>query len=261
MQASTINGVNRLPDYVKREIYARIIAPELLQRFQLSSELLSAEGIDLLKIHCPTGSSNVEMALKHTPNFEDPIFFGHLTDNLAGQVHILLYVLNDPESPRFNVDKMPDGTKTFFGTQCRNMEAELAAMQFGLAPGQIRRGLRLLNPAIRSFEVFVSSLGHDIYFTEPLYYHNAIIFEHYGFSYARGKKLMERIQKGFSPSGDLLIKLDGTSPFRSSSAAYSIRKRSWAIHDGILGEPFTNVTMFKHIGKLSGIDTSSGCDW
>ncbi len=261
MQASTINGVNRLPDYEKREIYARIIAPELLQRFQLSSELLSEEGIDLLKIHCTSGSSNVEMELRHKPNFEDPILFGHLTDNLAGQVHILLYVLNDPDSPRFNVDKMPDGTKTLFGTRCRNLEAELAAMQFGLAPGQIRRGLRLLYPAIRSFEVFISSLGHDIYFTEPLYYHNAIIFEHYGFSYAKGKKLMERIQKGFSPSGDLLKKLDNSSPFKPLSAASSIRKRSWSIHDGILGEPFTDVTMFKHIGKFAGIDTSSGCVW
>jgi hypothetical protein len=261
MQASTINGVNRLPEFTKRETYARIIAPELLQRFHISSDLLSQEGIDLLTMHCSPGSSSVEMELRHIPNFEDPILFGHLTDNLTGQVHILLYVLNDPDSPRFNVDKMPDGRKTFFGTQCRNLEAELAAMQFGLAPGQIRRGLRLLNPAIRSFEDFVTSLGHELYFTEPLYYHNAIIFEHYGFSYTKGKKLMERIQKGFSPTGDLLGKLDGSSPFRAPSAASSIRMRSWAIHDGILGEPFTDVTMFKHVGKSAGMDTSSGCGW
>lgn len=261
IQASTINGVNRLPDYAKREIYARIIAPELLQRFNLSPDLLSEEGIDLLKLYCPSGSSSVEMALFHKPNFEDPILFGHLTDNLAGQVHILLYVLNDPESPRFDVDRMPDGRKTLFGTRCRNVEAELAAMEYGLAPGQIRRGLRLLNPAIRSFEVFVKSLGHDLYFTEPLYYHNAIIFEHYGFNYAKGKKLMERIQIGFGSTGDLIKKLDYSTPFRHPSAASSIRKRSWAIHDGILGEPFTNVTMFKHVGKLAGIDTSSGCAW
>ncbi len=261
MQASTINGVNRLPEYIKREIYARIIAPELLQRFHISPELLSEKGIDLFKITCWPESSNVEMELHHTPNSEDPILFGHLADNLSGQVHILLYVLNDPESPRFDVDRMPDGRKTFFGTQFRNLDAELAAMQYGLAPGQIRRGLRLLHPAIRSFEVFVSSLSHDLYFTEPLYYHNAIIFEHYGFTYAKGKKLMERIQKGFSITGDLISKLDDSSPFRSLSAAQSIRKRSWAIHDGILGEPFTNVTMFKHVGKLAGIDTSSGCVW
>lgn len=261
MQASTISGVNRLPDFVKREIYARIIAPELLQRFHISPDLISEEGVDLLKIVCPEHSSSVEIALYHKPNFNDPILFGHLTDNLTGQVHILLYVLNDPDSPRFDVDRMPDGRKTLFGTVCRNIDSELAAMQFGLAPGQIRRGLRLLNPAIRCFEVFVSSLGHDLYFTEPLYYHNAIIFEHYGFAYAKGKKLMDFIQKGFSPTGALLQKLDNSSPFRPLSAASSIRKRSWAIHDGILGEPFTDVTMFKHIGKSAGIDTSSGCIW
>lgn len=261
MHASTIYGVNNLPGYEKREIYARIIAPELLQRFNIPPDLLTEEGTDLLKITCPERSSSVEMELHHIPGFEDPILFGHLTDNLTGQVHILLYVLNDPESPRFDVDRMPDGRKTMFGTLCRNIQAEIAAMEYGLAPGQIRRGLRLLKPAICSFETFVSSLGHELYFTEPLYYHNAIIFEHYGFSYAKGKKLMERIQYGFSSTGDLVKKLDNSSPFKSPSAASSIRLRSWAIHDGILGEPFTNVTMFKHVGKSAGIDTSSGCVW
>lgn len=261
MQASTINGVNRLPDHIKREIYGRIIAPELLQRFNISPQFLSDEGIDLLKINCSPESSSVEMVLHHKPNFEDPVFFGHLTDSVTGQVHILLYVLNDPHSPRFDVDRMPDGRKTLFGTLCRNNEAELAAMQYGLAPGQIRRGLRMLNPAIRSFEAFVESLGHDLYFTEPLYYHNAVIFEHYGFAYAKGKKLMERIQIGFSETGDLIKKLNDSTPFKIPSAASSIRMRSWAIHDGILGEPFTDVTMFKHVGKSAGIDTSPGCNW
>lgn len=261
MQASTISGVNSLPEHEKREIYARIIAPELLQRFNIPPNFLSKDGIDLLQIVSSSRGSSVEMELRHIPDFEDPILFGHLTDNLTGQVHILLYVLNDPASPRFNVDRMPDGRKTLFGTVCRNIDAELAAMQYGLAPGQMRSGLRMLKPAIHSFEVFVSSLGHNIYFTEPLYYHNAIIFEHYGFAYAKGKKLMEYIQKGFDTDGDLIQMLDDSSPFRSPSAAFSIRKRSWAIHDGILGEPFTNVTMFKPVGKMAGINTSSGCSW
>jgi len=260
-QVSSISSINRLPDYIKREIYARIIAPELLERLHISPQLLSEEGVDLLKLNYPSESPTVEMALFHKPDFEDPVFFGHLTDNLMGQVHILLYIVNDPDSPRFDVDRMPDGRKTLFGTLCRNIEAEKAALEFGLAPGQIRRGLRLLYPAIRSFEGFVRSLGHDLYFTEPLYYHNAIIFEHYGFAYAKGKKLMERIQKGFSDTGELINKLDDSSPFRSPSAATSIRKRSWAIHDGILGEPFTDVTMFKQVGKSAGLDTSSGCGW
>lgn len=72
---------------------------------------------------------------------------------------------------------------------------------------------------------------------------------------------MERIQAGFSPQGDLLPRLDGSNPFRQPEAAGSIRLRSWAIHDGILGHPFTNVTMYKRVGKSAGMSTCQDCDW
>ena len=134
-------------------------------------------------------------------------------------------------------------------------------MQAGLSPGQIRRGPGMLSAATKTFEKFVESLGHDLYFTEPLYYHNAIIFERLGFSYQLGRRRMEKIQQGFSPGGNLLPLLDGSTPFRIPEAANSIRLRSWAIHDGIFGEPFTNFTMYKRIGKHAGISTSSDCEW
>ncbi|MCE7921358.1 MAG: hypothetical protein DYG85_17950 [Chloroflexi bacterium CFX1] len=105
------------------------------------------------------------------------------------------------------------------------------------------------------------TLGHEMYFVEPLYYHNAVIFERYGFSYQMGKRLMESIHAGFQPGGDLSSQLDGSNAFRKSEAAGSIRKRSWAIHDGILGEPFTNVTMYKRVGKQAGVVTAPGCNW
>lgn len=131
----------------------------------------------------------------------------------------------------------------------------------GLAPGQVRRGLRLLGQAIEAFEVFVTELGHDLYFVEPLYYHNAVIFERYGFAYQMGKRLMESIHAGFQTGGDLAAQLDGSNEFRQAEAAQKIRKRSWAIHDGLLGEPFTNVTMYKRIGKNAGINTTPNCEW
>jgi hypothetical protein len=184
-----------------------------------------------------------------------------MTDTINGQIHILLYILNDPDAARFDVDRMPDGSMTRFGTLKRNLGAEESAMAAGLAPGQVRHGLRLLAPAIKSFEQFVSSLGHDIYFIEPLYYHNAVIFERYGFTYQIGRKLMERIESGFAEGGDLNTLLNDSSHFRSKNAAHSIRLRSWAIYDGILGDHFTNVTMYKHVGKLTGITTCPSCTW
>lgn len=257
----TISGVNRLPEQQKLEIYSRIIPPALLERYELEPPFLSGEGLPLLKLTCAQGCSDTELKLHHQVGFPDPVLYGHITDTVNGQVHVLLYILNDPDSPRFDVDRMPDGTPTKFGIYDRNIPAELAAMEYGLAPGQVRKGLRMLGQAIDAFEVFVASLGNEFYFADPLYYHNAILFEHYGFTYERGRRLMQRIQQGFEAGGDLLGRLDSSSPFRNPGAAGSIRLRSWAIHDGLLGEPFTNVTMYKRIGKSFGTDTSSGCPW
>ncbi|MDH5507351.1 MAG: hypothetical protein OEZ02_09030 [Anaerolineae bacterium] len=260
MQPSSIAGINRLPYNEKREIYNRSIPPELLDRFHLNPYLVDETGNDLLVINGPAGSNSVEMSLYHQIGFRDPILYGHFSDTLNGRIHILLYIMNDPEAIRFDVDRLEDGTATMFGTHKRNLEAEMGAMEAGLCPGQIRQGLHLASSARETFDEFIANLGHDRYFVEPLYYHNATIFERYGFAYQSGRKRMEKIHARFTDQGELLEKLDG-SPFRSSAAANSIRLRSWAIHDGILGEAFTNVTMYKIIGKDAGINTAPGCKW
>lgn len=260
MHPSTIGGINNLPEAEKRAIYSRYIPPALLDRFDLP-DTDSQRIQSFLDFRFEPGSTAVEMSLFHEKRFPDPILYAHLTDTMNGQIHILLYILNDPASERFSVDKLEDGTPTRFGTRFRNLPAEQAALQAGLAPGQVRRGLRLLGDAIRTFEGFVRSLGHDMFFAEPLYYHNAVLFERYGFSYQMGRRRMERIQSGFQPGGELAVQLDGSNPFRQPEAAGSIRRRSWAIHDGLLGEPFTDVTMYKRLGKDAGVTTTAGCSW
>jgi hypothetical protein len=258
MQPFTIGGINQLPEEENRVIYARSIPKELIERFHLPG---LTENQTLLQIRFAEGSSDVEMRVYHQAGFQDPVLYAHLADTLNGQIQVLLYILNDPESPRFDVDRMPDGSPTRFGTLKRNREAEKAAMDYGLAPGQVRRGLRLLRPAITEFETFLTGLGHEMYFIEPLYYHNAVIFERYGFAYQKGKRRMEKIHAGFQPGGEYHQKLNGSTPFRSANAANSIRLRSWAIHDGILGEPFTDVTMYKRVGKIATVSTTPGCAW
>jgi hypothetical protein len=260
MPPSTIGGINLLPEPEKRAIYSRYIPASLLEKFNIPP-LTSAAGHNLLQFQFASGSSDVEMRLYHDINFPDPILYGHLTDTMNGQIHTLLYILNDPDSPRFDVDKMADGSPTQFGTLRRNIEAEEKALDAGLAPGQVRRGLRMLGEAIESFEKFITALGHEMYFVEPLYYHNAVIFERYGFSYQMGKRLMDSIHTGFQLGGDLHALLDGSNPFRQPEAANGIRQRSWAIHDGLLGEPFTNVTMYKRVGKNAGVNTTPNCKW
>jgi hypothetical protein len=260
MAVSSVASINRLPAAGQRALYKQLIPPEILAAFNLSEDLKDAEGHDLFHITGAPGSSDVELKLYHQHGFEDPIIYGHLTDTLNGQIHILLYVMNDPAAPRFDVDRLPDGTPTSFGTAHRNLEAERTAMEAGLLPGQVRAGLHLLGEARVAFEVFVRSLGHDRYFVEPLYYHNAIIFERYGLRYQRGRRRMESIHAGFQPGGELHAQLDG-STFRPQHAGDSLRLRSWAIHDGVLGGPYSNVTMYRVIGQQDETNTAPGVKW
>jgi len=55
--------------------------------------------------------------------------------------------------------------------------------------------------------------------------------------------------------------LDGSTPFRRADAWKTIRGRSWAIHDGILGEPWHGIRMYKQVGKHAGMDTFPGGEY
>ena len=261
MKPKSIASINQLPQKEKEAIYSRFIPNKLLQQFNMQADFMDADGRSLLTLRANEGSTDVVLDLRHEFGAQDPLLYTHLTDTMNGQIHVLLYIVNDPNSPRFGIDKMPDGTPTEFGVFRRNHIEEEKAVIAGLAPGQVRQGLRLLKYAIPAFDEFVQALGHDVYFIEPLSYHNAIVFERYGFSYQKGRRLMMRINEGFQPDGDLFIKLDDSTPFRKSSFYRSIRGRSWAIHDCILGEPYTDVTMYKKIGKNAGLNTFPDGKW
>jgi hypothetical protein len=72
---------------------------------------------------------------------------------------------------------------------------------------------------------------------------------------------MKRINAGFHEGGELYAKLDRSTPFRIPEHAQSIRGRSWALHDGILGHPYSDVTMYKRVGKHAGIETFPAAVW
>jgi hypothetical protein len=68
---------------------------------------------------------------------------------------------------------------------------------------------------------------------------------------------MEWVHGEFQPGGLLFKKLDRSTPFRRPAMAHTIRGRSWAIHDGILGEPWPalEVRMFKRVGQDAEVCT------
>ena len=260
MKAYSISGVNNLSQKERREIFLHLVPQELFDRFSLPPNLVDGQGNNLLFIEGEQGGQSLELRMYHQVGFQDPILYCHMVDTLNGQIHVLLYIMNDPNSPRYNIDVLPDGTRTKFGTKTRNLEEELRAMEAGLLPGQIRSGLNILSQAVTSFENFIENLGQNIYFNEPLYYHNAIIFERYGFNYQSGKKKMENIHTRFLEDENVINKF-GSTPFRKPEAQHSIFYRTWAIHDGILGESFDGVTMYKIIDKKGRISTAPGIHW
>lgn len=256
---SSIREINKLPDAEKWAIYETLIPKRVIQEFDINLDPQRAQ--PHLRYVCPAGSRAMEIYIKRNPMDRDPLIYLNIADTFNQQLIVLLVVVNDPYAERFNVDTDQYGNLTNFGTSGRNLAAELAALKAGLAPGQIRRGLRLFREAVPVFEAFIQKMGHDIFMIEPLAYHNAIIFERYGFNYMRGFKDMTLIHEGFLPGGELALRLNSDNPFRQPRFANSIRGRSWAIHDGILGHPFTGFQMYKRVGHHAQVESFPDAKW
>lgn len=252
----SIRQINGLPRAEKLTIYSDLILPELLTRYGISPKTFKDSlGNRLVELICEAGTGFVEIEIWPAPQARDPLLSLQIADTVSAQLEVLLFVINDPQGERFDVDRDWQGRRTKFGKMHRNIPEEIRAMQAGLAPGQVRRGLRLTSTLIPQLERFVARIGHDMFFIEPLAYHNAIHFERHGFAYMIGQSKMEWIHTEFAPGRVLYQRLDGSTPFRQPEFASTVRGRSWAIHDGILGEPWSGVQMYKRVGHHAGICT------
>jgi hypothetical protein len=258
---SSIRNINMLPEAEKFAVYRQLIPTWVFDCYGIDSETLLKDGRPVVTIRGPANSRAVEIRVVANPGDRDPLTYLNMIDTFSNQLMVLLMVINDPDAPRFDIDVDEDGNPNHFATQGRNIPAEIQALAAGLAPGQIRRGLRAAKASVPLFETFVEQMGHKMFSIEPLSYHNAVSFERYGFAYITGRKQMEFIHQEFLPGGTLHQQLDGSTPFRHPDAHLTIRGRSWAIHDGILGYPFTGFQMYKRLGEHSGVNTFPDAHW
>lgn len=234
---SSIRRLSNLYRLEKEGIYRILIPPVLYQRYRVDPVTLCNErGERVVRFFCPPGDRTCLVEMKF-PATEDPIYSLQLTDSAdLTQIELDFVVVNDPLSSKFDTHVDELGRDTLFGWASRNLTEEQKAMEAGLFPGQVRKGLGLTRDLIRVLEFFCRMMNLKSIRLEALFYHNAVTYERYGFSYFSSYQMMKRIHEGFQPGGKIFEKLDGSTPFRKPEFAQTVRGRSWAIHDGILLE-------------------------
>jgi len=258
----SIHELNNLPEEWKEALCRILIPSALLIRYGIHPiKLTNRAGQRLASFHYEPGSFALHLSVRHQPDAEDPLYQLGLQENSLGQIVVAFMSTNDPDANRFDVDRDEGGQPTLLGTARRHLAAEVRALGAGLAPGQVREGLRLFSHVMPRMEAFLIALGQDSVIVEPLAYHNAILFERHGFTYTQGRRAMEWIHQAFQPGGELATRLDGSTPFRQSQAAHSVRGRSWAIHDGILHQAWDGVKMIRRLAPPAGVDTAPGLPW
>ena len=256
---TSLSQVNALPTPERDQCYLSTVPAPLWERFGLDPVAFTdPQGRPIAKVEARPGEPSVRLTIWHRGGAPDPVFFLRLAESRYGLLQISFIFLNDPHGPRFGVDLDDEGQVTEFGVHSRNRREEESAMRAGLAPGQIRPGLRMLGPTLDRIEALAARLGKAALLLEAFFYHNAVLYERHGFGYLAGQERMEEIQRGFSSGGLLEALLDGQTPFRCPGAGASIRGRSWAIHDGILPAPWWPPVMYRPIGIRLGVGTVPG---
>jgi len=254
-QLSALTHINALDAIEKEAIYRRLIPLRLLSLLGIPANGDSSQRI---RIIAPEGMGFARIEVRAKPADLRTVFFLDLAETHYRQMELSFCIINDPTAFRFAVDCDEKGNDNAFTSLGRNIPEEIRAMQAGLFPNQTSRGLRMFPEFLEKFERFVDALGMDIILAEPLTYDNAVRYEKYGFDYLSGRLKMLAIDREFRPGGVLFNKLDGSSPFRMPGMDKTVHGRSWAIHDGILDEPWEDVRIYKAIGVHAGVNTFPG---
>lgn len=260
----SIARLNRLPREERNRIYLQIVPPSLFEKFQIDPKtLMNQFGERVVTGIFPLDDNFACIEVKCRSGDQDCIFSCQISlESFMESLHLDFLNINDPFSERFNVDVDKFGRDTLLGNRSRNIPEEVKAMEAGLAPGMVRKGLGLMGESTKCLERFMETLGLKTITMGALYYHNAIMWEKYGFTYFRGGKMMEKIHREFQPGGLLYEMLDDSAPFRRKGMEKTVRGRSWAIYDGVFVDAFDeeweSPMMYKTLGRDFKVNTFPG---
>jgi hypothetical protein len=255
----TLKVLNNLPENPKLRLYRTLIPIQVLADFEINPRTWkNPDKLPQVKLEAEQGSDKVKITAWYGEDSHNEFFYLELADNPYNGIDLNFLIANNPTSERFRTDFDDEGQETLFGTVHRNYAEEEKAMRAGLAPGQIREGLRSSQIIFTHIETFLTMMAHHALFLEPLTYVSAWIFEKRGFAYSKGHQLMDTIHKEFQPGGELHKALDGSTPFRQPDQWQTVRGRAWTIHDGILeaiDRKWDDLKMIKQVGRHAGANT------
>jgi hypothetical protein len=257
----SIAKLNRLPKEERDPMYLLLVPDAVFEMFHINRKTLTnLSGERVVRGIFPPDENFGSIEVKHRSEDKDCIYSCQVAfEAFMESLRLDFLIINDPFSERFNVDVDEMGRDTLFGTSSRNIPEEIRAMKAGLAPGMVRRGLRLMRESVRCLETFMAALDLKTLTIDAFFYHNAILWERYGFGYFKGGKLMERIDREFRPGGLLYKYLDDSTPFRRKGTEETVRGRSWAIYDGLcldaFGHDWESPIMYKTLGKEFQLST------
>lgn len=255
-ELTSLRGINELETAEKERIYSTIIPSRLFELLEISTASFNGrDGLRRVSIIAPQGMGLARIEVKEHPDDPHTVFFLDIAETHYRQMELSFCIISDPSAPRYHVDVDSTGNSNCFTTLGRNIPEEIRAMRAGLFPNQTSSGLRMFGEFFMRFERFVDSLAMDMIVAEPLTYDNAIRYEKFGFDYLSGRRLMAEINREFAPGGSLTARLDGSTPFRMPGMEKSVHGRSWAIHDGIMDEPWEKVGIYKLVGVDAAVNT------
>jgi hypothetical protein len=256
---SSIQEINHLPREMVEALYLRLVPEEMLDRFAIDPSTLNGpEGTRLVRITAPPDKPWARVEVRSSAEDRDPALLVDVEMSPLSVPELAFVQITNPLASRYGIDRDLEGRDTLFGTVSRNIGEELRAFKDGLAPGQVRRGLRLLPRVLEAMDGFCRLMGAELYLVEPLFYHSAVLYERQGCGYLLGREVMSAIQRGFAEGGPLASALDGSSPLRSPEALATVRGRSWALHDGVSPGAWGGVKMYRAPGRHAGVNTFPG---
>ena len=255
----TLKALNSLPDNPKLRLYRTLIPIQVMAEFDINPRTWrNPDKLQQVNLDAEQGSDKVKISAWYGDDPQNEFFYLELADNQYNGIDLNFLIVSNPTGPKYRTDYDEEGMETLFGTVRRNLAEEEKAMRAGLAPGQIREGLRCSNIVFQHIETFLTMMAHHAFFLEPLTYVSAWIFEKRGFAYSKGHRLMDTIHREFQPGGELHKALDGSTPFRQPEQWKTVRGRAWAIHDGVLqvlDRKWDDLKMIKQVGRHAGVNT------